>query len=295
MSGVKAANWKHRRVRFAKNVRKETIPMKKFCCCLCLFSLVLLLSPLSHAQSDGDGPTNTDPCKAFEPSQLAKGNDSSASKGSTTAKSAPKPKSLQDQLSDALADQWSDAKTVGHVLKALKLLTGSSPIPFEVNTAVLCELEGNTWDKDAQTGTFKCNGTSKTNHALYRAALGLPDEYGEPTVQGLPDFLDTLAKANHLLDRKPKPKEVVLFDCTESLINNIFSGHQDKMVRINDSFSRKANYRALYQLLRAEPKSDETNADVYTSHLQDFRAAFADDTDHLAKQVAATIAPPAKK
>jgi len=138
---------------------------------------------------------------------------------------------------------------------------------------------------------------------LYRAAMGDPDNDERPTVQGLPNFLDILAKANNL----PKPiDESDLFDCsgptfycTQDLIDEISdtSGVPNTgpvaIARINESFSRKDNYVALYQLLSAyaatAADAGEANAVDYPARLQKLRAAFAISPDRLAKQVAAKI------
>ena len=126
---------------------------------------------------------------------------------------AKPPTDIEDATKVALACEWIQPNGTEHVLKALNLLTSSSTIPFKVNLEVLHEL---------------VTGDPSDDEDLYRAAMGVPDADGQPTVQGLPDFLDTLAKANTLGKRK-KPEEDELFDSTQKIIDAIFdSGGQTR-------------------------------------------------------------------
>jgi hypothetical protein len=205
---------------------------------------------------------------------------------------------IEDFTRVALACEWKDADMDGvtHVLSAFQLLTSSSQAP-DLDGRVLKELE---W---ADHPNLK---------GLYRAAMGDPDEYGHPTVQGLPNFLDALAKANNL-----KENDRDLFNSTNKLIDKIFSKpptatpptHEPKkgpqkaeedpgpvaIARINTYFSGKEDYVALYLLLDAYPKPKGTGPTLtaatqeYANALEKFRAAFEMDTDRLAKQVAARI------
>lgn len=213
--------------------------------------------------------------------------------------SPSKTHNIEDDTKAALANQWIAPEATGHVLKALEWLTSSSRDP-KVDREVLDEL--------------KIGDTSQ--EGLYLAAMGNPDDYGQPRVQGLPNFVDTLAKANRL-NLQQSNDEDQLFTCTAALIENIFNKksktptppaentnrHQQKtpqkpeedpgpvaLARVHDSFSRKDNYLALLQLMNAYQK-DAAN---YSGDLEKLRAAFEMNADRLALQVAAKITPSGK-
>jgi len=183
------------------------------------------------------------------------------------------PDNIQDGTKAALACEWIDPNAVQQVLKAMKLLTSDSPNPLEVNVKVLRHL-------------MKFDPYS-FDQGLYQAAMGVPDADGRPTVQGLPNFLDTLAKANTLGLRKPQGEDA-LFGETTAIIGNIFEPGRGKLAlaKVHDSFIHKYNYSALYQLLNAAWQQSQ---DVGV--LNRLRAAFEMNSDRLAKQVAAKIAP----
>jgi hypothetical protein len=173
--------------------------------------------------------------------------------------------SIEADTKAALANEWMQSNGVDCALEALRLLTSSSSEPFRLNLEVLSALkEGDPANED-----------------LYRAAMGIPDTDGRPTVQGLPSFLDTLAKANHLGDMD----QHVLFSSTEAIIKNIYARGPGKLalVKIHDSFTQKYKYLALYQLLRAGRQQGGVE------DLEKLRAAFASDAEGLEKQVAAKI------
>jgi|SRR5579872_2047511 hypothetical protein len=179
------------------------------------------------------------------------------------------PENLADGTKAALACEWMDPSGVEQVLNALQLLTSGPQAP-NLSRRVLNELDkGDPYPID---------------QGLYAAALGDPDANG-PRVQGLPNFLDTLAKAN-TLKKKKTDDEDKLFDSTKDIVDEIFnSGGSGKLalVRINESFGLKNSYLGLYQLLAAAwLDHDETD-------LEKLRAAFEMNTDKLAKQVAAKI------
>jgi hypothetical protein len=211
--------------------------------------------------------------------------------GSPADPAQAKPGNVADGTKAALACEWLDPNGVEHVLRAFQLLASSVPSP-DIALRVLQELEKGDPDSN--------------DRAFYRAALGDPDENG-PKQQGLPKFLDILAKANSL--KKKSPKDVgPVFNSTEALIDEIFTKpatsttktqtkQEEKLEElagpvalaiINDSFSRKDNYVALYQLLAAYPK-DKKN---YTANLETFRTAFELDASSLAKQISAKISAP---
>lgn len=183
---------------------------------------------------------------------------------------SPKPpENLADGTKAALACEWIDPSGVEQVLNALQFLTSGPQAP-NLSRQVLNELDkGDPYPID---------------QGLYAAALGDPDANG-PAVQGLPGFLDTLAKANTLKKKKPDDEDK-LFNSTKDIVDEIFnSGGSGKLalVRINESFGLKNNYLGLYQLLAAAwLDHDETD-------LEKLRAAFEMNTDKLAKQVAAKI------
>lgn len=210
------------------------------------------------------------------------GDRGEAESSTPAATDAPKkPKNIANSTKEALASEWRKPDEVGHVLKALMLLTSSSLTPSKVNLEVLHELAaGDPSSKD-----------------LYRAAMGAPDDSGQPTVQGLPDILETLAKANTLSMKKPEDEDG-LFGTVDSLLDTIFEADHGKvaLIIINHSFGRKDNYVALYQLLNAFPRwkedADDTAKDSYVKNLEFFRAAFEMNADRLAKLVASKITSP---
>jgi hypothetical protein len=201
------------------------------------------------------------------------------------------PGNLADGTKAALACEWLDPKGVDHVLRAFQLLASSGPSP-DIALRVLEQLEKGDPDSN--------------DRAFYTAAMGDPDKNG-PKQQGLPKFLDILAKANSLHKQSPKDAGPV-FNSTEALIDEIFTKpatstpnaqpkQEEKfeelagpvvLTIINDSFTRKDNYVALYQLLAAYPR-DKKN---YTANLEIFRTAFEMDANSLAKQISAKISAP---
>jgi hypothetical protein len=244
--------------------------MKKPCCCLCLFGLVLFFAPLLPAQSSSDGKPQPDPCKAAPPSNV------------------------QDAAKLALACEWLDRDLAGNVLYALDDLTKGSEIPFATNVLVLCRLR----DPIEDEGHILCDHEANPKYqGVYRGAMGDPNKYGEPTVQGQTDFVELLATANTLGD----VSESQLFTDTKNLVSGIFvtGGGKLALVQINAEFDKHNNYRALYLLLAACVNSPTCHEPHLLTNLEKFRAALAADADKdkkkLAKQVAATIAPPAKK
>lgn len=180
------------------------------------------------------------------------------------------PENLADGTKAALACEWIDPSGVQQVLNAFRFLTSGPQTP-DLSLLVLKELEkGDPYPID---------------QGLYAAALGDPDANG-PRVQGLPDFLDTLAKANTLKNKKPDDEDK-LFDSTKGIVNKMFnSGGSGKLalVQISESFGLKNNYLGLYQLLAAAWERNHDKTD-----LEKLRAAFEMNTDKLAKQVAAKI------
>ncbi|MFZ0797622.1 MAG: hypothetical protein WCA13_00035 [Terriglobales bacterium] len=184
------------------------------------------------------------------------------------------PGSISDGTKFALACAWIDPNRTKQVLKALELLT-SGPQAFDLNRKVLERLT---------------KGSSPADNDLYRAALGDLDDSVQSAVQGSPDFLDTVAKANRrgTVDDSEKVKyQIKLFACTQNVINDLFATGKSAIVRINDSFVRKNNYVALYQLLDAVWKQQGLADDKL--HLEKLRAAFDTNADLLAKQVAAKV------
>jgi hypothetical protein len=182
---------------------------------------------------------------------------------------APKtPDNIQDGTRAALACEWIDPSGVENVLRALGFLTGSLPAP-DPDLRALRELQnGDHYPLD---------------EGLYVTAMGDLDVNG-PRVQGLPNFLDMLAKANTLKKKKPDDEDG-LFVSTKAIIEGIFKSGRGKLalVRINASFGRKDNYVALYQLLEAGWQKHDAG------DLEKLRAAFEMNTELLAKQVAAKI------
>jgi hypothetical protein len=186
---------------------------------------------------------------------------------------ASPPDNLADATKSALACAWIDG--TDHVLEAFRLLTNGPPVT-NTNRNVLAAL----------------HDASPQNDDLFRAALGNPDKYGEPRVQGLPDFVDTISKAGRrgTVDEKDKVKyQIKLFSCTQFIIDELFKSPKGKtaIAEVNDAFTQKNNYVALYKLLREVWKRDGEPFDA--DHLEKLRAAFGVSVDNLAKQVAAKI------
>jgi hypothetical protein len=190
---------------------------------------------------------------------------------STTPK---KPSNLADKTKSALASAWIDPSGAVHLLKALGILTSSSAA-YAVNQRVFLEL------KRASPG----------NASLFQAAMGDFDQYGQPTIQGLPDLLDILAKAStEPSDEKNTKYRIALAACTQDLVDDLFNDPSGDgvlaLARINDSFVRKNKYVALYQLLDAVWKKKN---DV--QYLEKLRDAFSLNADDLANQVSLKISP----
>jgi len=182
------------------------------------------------------------------------------------------PDNIEDGAKAALACEWIDKEKAEDVLDAFRLLT-TGPQPADLVKKVLHDLEqGSLYPYD---------------QGLYTAAMGDPDQFGQPTAQGLPNFLDILAKANTLKKKKPDDEDA-LFGSTETIVGDIFETESGKiaLVRIHDLFTQKNNYVALYELLKtAWVDHDEKD-------LEQLRAAFEMNSDKLAKQVAAKIQAP---
>jgi hypothetical protein len=204
----------------------------------------------------------------------------------------PPAKNIDDGTKAELACEWIDPNGVLHTLKALEYYTVGDDHSDTHDAAkqALCELiKGRPGAED-----------------LYRAAQGWPDAPCAPyakspppdpiTSQGLPDFLDSLEKAN-TLGKKAPADEDQLFSDADKLICDIFTkpatGKQE-LSRINDYFSRKQNQVALFRLLDAYPKVAEAVPGAltvtYAKHLETLRAAYEMNISHLALLVAQRIA-----
>jgi hypothetical protein len=182
-----------------------------------------------------------------------------------------KPSNVADDTKSALACAWIAPSGPEPLLEALRILTSSS-VAYGANQRVFVEL----------------TAASPGNDYLFRAAMGDFDQHGQPTVQGLPDLLDSLAKANTL----PKPSDenktsykIALSACTQDIVNDLFATPSGPLVvaRINDSFARKNKYVALYQLLDAVWQQNDAQ------HIEKLRAAFDANADDLANQVGLKI------
>jgi hypothetical protein len=197
---------------------------------------------------------------------------------------APAPDNVADGTKAALACAWIENPPhpdgTDHVLEAFRLLISDRDVSLKINQKVLVEL----------------HAASPENDDLFRAALGNPDGYG-PTAQGVPDFVDTISKAN--TRGKVATKDEIdyhhqLFACTKYILDQLFakSGGKIALVKINDAFSQKNNYVAMYQLLDVVWAQDGATYDA--EHLEKLRAAFAASADDLTKQIAAKVAPTSK-
>jgi hypothetical protein len=198
--------------------------------------------------------------------------------------SSPCPPAFQanpDGTKAALACEWLD--TTGgakSALLALQLLTDPTPPP-DLNQQLLLLLREFPPDN--------------RDPGLYLEALQNPKI----------DFLDLLAKANTITPlekKKPWSKQKddknKLFECTQSMINNIFNAvpvrpdniqHSGPIIlaEINSSFGKKNYHLALRQLLDAYVAFANNVTPNYVRPLEKFRAAFEMDADKLASQVAA--------
>jgi hypothetical protein len=230
---------------------------------------------------------------------------------------------LETVVKPALASEWTDPAKVRNVLNAMQLLTSSASIdrrdckvleelkginPYSVPAKDLCVRARFVKDPDPQTQI-----ALQKRQGQYVAALGNPNDSGQPMEQGLQDFVDILAKANNLGFKAPGD-EKVLFGCTDSLIDKIFQDPIVVMTRplegakkggseyllsgpaalllIDNYFKAKDLDTAMYELLDAFPKQDPTiptYSQQYAAALEDLRAAFAMDSANLAKQVSDKI------
>ena len=186
---------------------------------------------------------------------------------------AKPPQNIADATKTALACEWIDPNAVDNVLAAFYLLT-SGP-RTEGPRCIIHVLEiGDKYPSDK---------------GVYSAAMGNPDKYDQPATQGLPDFLDVLAKANTLKKKAPEDEDT-LFAATKTMIQVIFGTEQGKrdLLQINDSFAHNDNNVALRQLLTAY-HGDDSDKVSYVKNLERLRAAFEMNSAKLAKQIAATI------
>lgn len=187
---------------------------------------------------------------------------------------ASPPDNLADATKSALACAWIDGPD--SVLKAFRLLTTSPPVT-------------NTSGKVLEA----LHAVSPQNDNVFQAALGNPDAYGVPQLQGLPDLVDTISKASRrgtVEDRDKIKYQIKLFSCTQFVIDELFKTDKGKtaIAEVNDAFTQKNNYIALYKLLQQVWSQNGEPFDA--DHLEKLRAAFGVSADNLAKQVAAKIA-----
>ena len=194
---------------------------------------------------------------------------------------AEKPPDSVTLLRKALAEQeW--IKSPGHALTALKLLT----VPVADGAGGLAGPR-----KAASLALAELIAGDAGHQELFTIALGDPDSNGQPYFQGSPDFLDLLTKASRLDTELPALDEFCLFDSANQLIGKIAGspGGRERLRKIQDSFDRKDNHVAIFQLLDAFPY-DEKDKD-YPRKLEVLRTAFAVKTERLAKLVTAMNSP----
>jgi hypothetical protein len=189
-------------------------------------------------------------------------------------KLCPKPKfggNLADDVKSVFACAWLKPKSADSLLGALEILT-SGPQTLDIS-------------KDANETVFeRLRAASPDNADLFCAAMGEFGKYG-PAVQGLPDLLDRLAKANTRSSEKDSPNyKSVLFDCAQDIIKNLYQADPIAVAKINDAFAQKSNYVGLYNLLRAMSEQKRSVEDLET-----IRAAFEVSEDNLASLVAAEM------
>jgi hypothetical protein len=183
----------------------------------------------------------------------------------------------------ALASEWGDTNRLQHTLEAFRLLT----MPGQLHNFL--DVDSKSALQELKKGARA--QSTPTDADLYQAASALPD------------FLDWVATANTLVRDKAKSGCVDhLLAAAKPLIDKIFMTASDpaipdsksgaqKIIEINDLFTQKNNYAALYCLLSAFPK-DPYHNDAYPKGLEILRAAFAADPDRLAKLVSDKISAP---
>lgn len=187
----------------------------------------------------------------------------------------PATDNLADATKSTLSCAWLDPRGTDHILEAFRLLTSNPPVA-NLNKRLLAELDG----------------ASPANDDIFRSALGNPDESGAPTTSGLPDLVDTLSKATTRgkVEAKDDIKyRIKLFGCSKFVIDQLFTKQDgvSELAEINDAFTQKNKYIAMYKLLKAVWKKNGEAFDV--DHLEKLRAAFGVNVDDLAKQVGAKI------
>jgi hypothetical protein len=157
---------------------------------------------------------------------------------------------------------------------------------------------------------------SKLNHLHQHSQL----EPSDQPVRGLSDFLKTLATA-HTKDlfKNTKADQDALFTAANQLIDSIFDdtdpakepkddpdpcvakAKQPKphtffphgklnLEQVNESFTKRDNYLALYQLLHALPIASDKDR-TYQQKLEILRTAFDADPNRLARLVSEHITP----
>jgi hypothetical protein len=136
--------------------------------------------------------------------------------------------------------------------------------------------------------------------SLYSAAMGLPDETGQPAVDPPINLTNAVATANLLPKpeaRNKKAYETQLTACTKVLLGHLAATPDGEMaiVGINSEFRQvlddNAKYRGLSELLSAYASCSQCNATPgdYVNDLEKFRALFALDGVELANEVAAEV------
>jgi hypothetical protein len=200
---------------------------------------------------------------------------------------------IADGAKSALACEWLDPNGVGHTLKALELYatntTNQAVDPREAAKQALHELAA---------GAPAATGAVASYEELYNAAQGKPDSQGQPSAQGLTDFLKMLAEANTLKKSDTETASAYqsrLLAAAKSAIEPIFSAKDGKqtIAAIKASFDRPSNYMALYQLLNAYPTCKDTQAgpardacdQTYVHALETLRAAYQASVSDLASLV----------
>jgi len=183
----------------------------------------------------------------------------------------PPPSDVSSGFKAAIACEWRTPAAVPHMRHALKdyMDDGATNVKMALNELLLGDERTETKD-------------------LYRAAFGVPDTDGQPTAQGLPDVLQTMATANTLNTQSMTDHQKdLLFDKTSGLIRRIFDDHEHNgtqaLAGINSLFHRSDYFRALYKLLSALPTG--THPSSYIDDLETLRAAFEIDPHRLAKAV----------
>jgi hypothetical protein len=284
--------------------------------------MYVLASPRLAAQTGTAAQTKSNPCEEPELKPAPKCVVS-------PPKDAKPPSTYTEYVQDALATEWLNKDGLDgttHVLNAFALLVCSSQDPDVVNSET-CKPSGKLIGQppgvflqalqDLEKGVqgSRANSVCNRDKAVYEWALGEPDATGE-TAAGMPNFIDTVAKANTLgIKGKTKDEQDLprseLFACTKKIIEGIYELDNALILpEISRYFSGSTygRYLGLILLMERVQSADENYHDVASdpkapvkcdadcaARMEKLRAAFELDADRLGSQIAAKVSAPPKQ